>query len=463
MREFSNPNPPGKGSAIHDRLANLHQWSLHPWWRATFFSALVLAVSILLSYEMARVVLATLAVHSISIPIVEKAIKSDPGNPGLVHRLGLLYSYVPTELNLAASVKYLRQAAAMNPYHWDYWADLATTCDFVGDTPCSDAAFERARNLNPMTPLLQWMVANHYVLTNRAQESFPYFRKLLEMSPDYLAPTFRLLLRVTADPQQIYAGVVPDGKDPSPRYAFLTFLSTTGDFEGAMQIWKLMIAGPDNSPEPLSVKPFLDSLIEHNQIQDASVVWGDLAQRGLVPKRDSAEAGNLLYNGNFQGQPLNTGFDWRYNEASDLLYDFSDTQGPHGGKCLRIDFPVGRNEDYELLNQVVLVAPNTRYQLTAQVRSEDLTSDSGPRLRVRELGCPDCPTYTSSPTLGTTPWHPLEVTFTTREHAQAVRISFWRPLGQMPPRDISGTVWLDEVRLQASESPVGSLDGEGTH
>ncbi len=91
----------------------------------------------------------------------------------MIHRLGVVYSSDPTEINLSESVKYLRKAVALNPRRWDFWADLGTTCDFAGDTACSDEAFERALALNPMTPAVQWAQGNHYLLTNRAGEGFP--------------------------------------------------------------------------------------------------------------------------------------------------------------------------------------------------------------------------------------------------------------------------------------------------
>ena len=169
-------------------------------------------MSVGLAWEAIRVARVTYQVDTVSIPDIQKALRQDPDNPDLVHRLGLVYSYNPTDINLSEAVKYLRQAVDLNPRRWDFWSDLGTTCDFVGDTACSDEAFERARVLNPMTPALQWALGNHYLLTNRQEKAFPYFRRLLDMDPDYLDATFRLCLRATRDPQAIYTEVVPQWK-----------------------------------------------------------------------------------------------------------------------------------------------------------------------------------------------------------------------------------------------------------
>jgi hypothetical protein len=230
-------------------------------------------------------------------------------------------------------------------------------------------------------------------------------------------------------------------------------LSSGADYENAMRIWGQMISGPDRSPDLATVKPFLDFLIDHNQFAYAKVVWNDLERAGAVTPAPDSQSANLLYDGSFEGARLNTGFDWRTSDSPDLIFDFSDSSAHGGAKCLRINFAVGRNADYELLNQVVPTKPNTRYQLAAYVRSDNLTSDSGPRLGVREMGCDGCAAWTSDPTLGTTSWHALQVAFMTHSQTQAVRVFFWRPRDRTVSGDISGTVWIDDVSLRAVAGP----------
>ena len=453
MTQFSNPDLTGEGASVRRSSNHIGEWSLRPWWRVMLFLIPIVAVSIGLAWKVIRVAQSAFQTNTVSIPDIQKALRHDPGNPDLVHRLGLVYSYNPTDMNLSEAVKYLRAAVVLNPRRWDYWSDLGTACDFVGDTACSDEAFERARVLNPMSPALQWAVGNHYLLTNRQARAFPYFHNLLGLDPDYLEPTFGLCLRATRDPQAIYSAVVPQGEDASARFAFIMFLSSNADYESAMRIWGQMVSGPDRYPNISMVKPFLDFFIDHNQVQDASTVWNDLQHAGVIPEGSNAQAANLLFNGSFERAPVNTGFDWRANDSPELVFDFSDPSAFKSAKCLRIDFVVGQNADYDLLNQVVRVNPNSRYLLTAYVRSNDLTSSSGPQLRVVEMGCGDCVARTSDPTLGNTSWHPIEVAFMTQPQTQAVRVSFWRPQDQTSNRDITGTVWLDDVTLRLVEAP----------
>ncbi len=456
MSQYTNPDLPGERAWQPYNSSRVHTWSLRPWWRAVLFLLPILAGSVWLAQRGILVAWVTYQADSLSPTDLRKALQQDPGNPDLVHRIGWVYAYNPTSIDLAEAEKYLHQAVELSPRRWDFWTDLGTVCDDVGDTACSDDAFERAGSLNPMTPGLIWAIGNHYLLTNRPEKAFPHFRRLVELDPEYLGNTFRLCLRATQDPLAIYREVVPHGKDANPRFAFLMQLASAADYEGAMGVWEQMISGPDHSPSLAAVKPFLDFLLDHDRIDDAGRVWDSLQHAGVIPPA-TVQSDNLLYDGGFEGPLLDTGFDWRSDDSPDLVFDFTDTSAYKGSRSLRIEFAVGTNSDYDLVNQIVRIKPDTSYELSAYVRSDNLTSDSGPRLRVVEVGCTDCPPRTSDPTVGTTPWHAVDVQFLTHPQTEAVRISFWRPQNQPYPHDITGTVWLNDVTLRRTEgSPLDS-------
>ncbi len=174
--------------------------------------------------------------------------------------------------------------------------------------------------------------------------------------------------------------------------------------------------------------------------------------RGSSPRRPIPNPPTCSITGVLRGSLSTPDLTGVSSDSQDLAYDFSDPSAYKGGKCLRIDFVFGRNVEYELVNQVVRIRPSTHYQLTAYVRSDNLTSSSGPQLRVDEMGCADCVARTSDPTVGTTAWHPIDVEFMTQPQTQAVRVSFWRPKEQASSRDITGTVWLDDVTLRAVDA-----------
>jgi hypothetical protein len=119
---------------------------------------------------------------------------------------------------------------------------------------------------------------------------------------------------------------------------------------------------------------------------------------------------------------------------------------------LRLDFTSNQNDESEAVYQIVPVAPSRAYLLTAYTRSEDITSGSGPRLRVLDPGCAGCLNVSTETTVGTTPWHLVSLRFSTGAQAQVVRVSVWRPRSRAFPEEITGTFWLDAVSLKSITS-----------
>jgi hypothetical protein len=128
--------------------------------------------------------------------------------------------------------------------------------------------------------------------------------------------------------------------------------------------------------------------------------------------------------------------------------DFADASPYAGAQCLRVDFPVGQNDDFEPVYQIVPAAPNQSYSLSAYVRSSEITSDSGPRLRVIDEDCPACLNAETDSTVGSTPWHSVKLDFTAGPQTKALRVSVWRPRSRVFPMEISGSFWLDAVSIR---------------
>jgi hypothetical protein len=175
----------------------------------------------------------------------------------------------------------------------------------------------------------------------------------------------------------------------------------------------------------------------------------------VVSKPASDEEGNLVFNGDFEQTPLNAGFDWGSSAGPYVALDFSDEAAHTGKRCLRIDFTVSRNEEYLPVSQPVPVSPNQAYLLTAYVRSQDVSSDSGPRLQVLDTVHPRGPNVMSETTIGTTPWHQISLKFCTGPDTNLVRLSVIRVRGRTFPTEITGSFWLDTVVMKSLGPSAG--------
>jgi hypothetical protein len=426
------------------------EFSLKSLRRSGLFLSLAAVVTLVGSAEAIKIAAVTALAKSAEVSDLQKGIALDPGNPVLHDRLTQLYGDSLEPSNLSAAVQEARRATALNPHKSDYWLTLASACESVHDNACADQAVQSALDLSPMVPRVWWDAGNHYLRADQPESALPCFHHLLDISPDYAEPTFDLTLRAYGDPKMILEKVVGGEKNPRLELAFADFMSANNEFDAAHQAWNRIADG--GSPFPFaSVQPYIERLLAKGQYQEARAIWLNLEGRGVIPKPADSDQGNLVYNGGFEQPPLDAALDWRSPAASYVSVDFADSSPYEGARCLRVDFPVGQNDEFEPVYQIVPVVPDQAYALKAYVRSRDITSDSGPRLRVIDPDCPTCLDAVTDTTVGSTDWHNVTLSFTAGPQTQAVRIAVWRPRSRVFPMEISGTFWLDAVSVRAEQ------------
>ena len=437
-------------------------FAMQPRWHSwVFFLVLGLGV-VFLGDEVLRAAYVAILGESVDVGTLQRAVALDPANPELHHRLGMILSDSLAETDRAEGLKHLRRATALNPYAARYWSDLAWVCELGDDMACATQGVKQAVKLSPMTPQVHWVAANTYLRARQDDAALAEFRRLLELDPSYAPATFHLCLGSLGDPQLILQKVLPPGKDPRLKLAYLNFLSTNELADQAHEVWVQAVATGTPFPLPMAT-PYIEHLLELGRAEEAQSAWRDLEKLGVISNPATDDEGNLVFNGDFEQMPLNTGFDWRYSPGNFIALDFSDPTAHSGKVCLRIEFTVSRNEEYTPLYQLVPVAPNQAYLLTAYVRSQEITSDSGPRLQVQDSFHSNGPNVMSETTVGTTPWHQISLRFCTGPDTKLVSLSVIRVRGRTFPTEITGSFWLDSVVLKSLGSGSGGACAAPAH
>ncbi len=429
--------------------------------KGTFLLALGIP-GLLLAYWTVRISLSATLADSVSVAKLREALSLDRMNPEAHRRLGLVYpySYSFDNIERGEAVRQLRQAIDLRPRHAGYWAELASACEDAGERACADNAVERALSLSPMAPRLHWLAANYYLRTDRTDVALSQFRRLLELSPQYAGWTFGICLRVTPDPSVFYERVLSPVNAPQLTLAYVNYLSQQGHLDDAYRIWGRISTRPFRF-DFAQAQPFLERLIAQGRVQDARGVWEDLLRQGVVRTSSGGDQTNALFNGSFESNLLNGGFDWRLNPSPYLAVEFPDGSAYQGARCLQVSFSVSRNEEFEPLYQLVPVVPGESYLLTAYVRSDNVTSDSGPRLRVVDAYHPERFEAVTEVTRGTSGWHPVHTDFVASPQTQLVRVSVWRARSRSFPSEISGTFWMDAVSLKPVTLPITDRPQKG--
>ncbi|HKT13143.1 MAG TPA: hypothetical protein VJW77_15075 [Terriglobia bacterium] len=384
---------------------------------------------------------------------IRTAAELDPVNPKLHYKLGQADSYSMDPSEVQEGLEQLRRATELAPTQPEYWSALASACESAGDTACADRAMRRTLSLAPTTPRYRWIAANDELVHGSAGEALNEFRILLEMDPSYAPETFRLCLKYVGDPGKVFQKVLADRKDVQLNFSYINFLVTQGQGAAAYPILQATLAL--NKTFPLSqASPYLDWLVREGPGQEAASAWQDLESHGIIPRPAADSVGNLVFNSGFEAPLLKMGFDWRVHEEAYTRVGLDGVGAYAGKRSARIAFTVSRNEDAEPLYEIVPVSPSQSYQLQAYVRSEDISSDCGPRVRLTDPDCPRCLDVSTDGTVGTTDWHPVTLNVSTGANTRQLQISIWRPRCLSFPADISGRFWVDAVDLREDAAPA---------
>lgn len=160
---------------------------------------------------------------------------------------------------------------------------------------------------------------------------------------------------------------------------------------------------------------------------------------------------NYLFNGNFEFEPSPSPFDWDFAHAQgvDVARDCSTTKPVDCS--LRISFAGTQNLDFAAASQMAFVTPGP-YHLRASIRTEGLTTDQGIRFRIADAELPTSLDVTFRQFKGTMSWSPVDQDFVVLAATRLLRIQVIRQPSLKFGNKISGTVWINNLKLE----PIGN-------
>ncbi len=417
-------------------------------WGAVLFMIVVALSAVVLAWEAVRTAAAETLVNIHRSSCLRWAVELDPNNPSVRDKLGQYYLYSMKGGDLREAIRQFRRATELSPQNANYWLDLSTGCGSSGNEVCAHSAFRRTIKLSPMTPRFEWAWALQLLATNRSMEALPHLRRVLKLDASYASQVFRVSPWALNHPHTVLQKLLPAASGNLLKLDYLNFLCAHGKTDSAYFEWTHALAG-DKSVQFASIRTFLDQLIDQKQIAEATTVWRDLEGSGIIRHSNEADKGNLVYNGNFTSAPLNGGYGWRVQKSPYLALAFRSLPSSRGNHGLRIDFIVPRNDEFRPLYQYVPVNPQTPYLLSARMQSANISSDSGPRVRVVDPLCDACLDVLTESSVGTSGPHTVSRKFKTGENTRLVCLEVWRPRSVNFPADITGTFWLQDVSLIA--------------
>ena len=139
---------------------------------------------------------------------------------------------------------------------------------------------------------------------------------------------------------------------------------------------------------------------------------------------------------------LNGGFDWWYQSNPHAALAIDTSVFFNGTRSLSVTFD-GRNPGDIGIFQFIPVKPNTDYEFSAESRTEDIESASGPRFAIVDVYTNASYVLTDD-LLDTNPWRLQKAQFQTGPNTNLVLLKIVRqPAGPL----IRGRLWIDDLRL----------------
>jgi ChAPs (Chs5p-Arf1p-binding proteins) len=376
-----------------------------------------------------------------SLATLTQAVQLSPDDPDVyVARAAILAKR--GEFDLA--VDDLKQAIGLKPRDYDSWFELGRVFYKRGDINSALVAMSEARSRAPFNFAVHWNMAILLQKAGRHEEAFREFRATALTDPE-------IIEFVIENAWKTYAGnceAVQRAVDPRTTQEQLTLAHFFINKDRSVEAMNLvrMIGSLSAKERRQLVRDFLDA----KQFADAQEVWaGGRANRRV----------GIIDDGGFENERLSNepGFTWVIeDEPPGVTVSLDEDNAYSGLSSLRLNWKGTSDPSDEVISQLVLVEPNTRYELNFAARAQDLKSGGPPVITIIDVSQTDKKILAQSHQLplGNSGWQVLSLEFATGASTRAIRIVLQRENCSERSCPIFGTLWLDDFRL--SQSREGS-------
>jgi hypothetical protein len=345
---------------------------------------------------------------------------------------------------LGSSLEEYERAVALRPRDYALWLELGLAREQAFDVEGAIVAFREAVRLAPFYTAPRWQLGNTLYRAGRLEEAFAELRGAVAGDPKFATQTLELAWAAfDGDAQSVLRALQPQTTEL--RLALARFFVKRGKVIEALAQFRA--AGGASIEER---RALLADLLAARRFAEAYEVWSG----GRAPIAGSSAAANaLVLNGGFEDAVAlkEPGFGWQLPlERASALQAAQDKAEPRSGaQSLLLNWNGNAETGAIVLSQLVLVEPNTRYQLRFAARTEKLLTGGLPFVSVTDAGSLEEPalgTAVALPT-GSSPWRDYAIEFTTAKTTAAARINVRRQSCSNPVCPIFGRVWLDDFSL----------------
>jgi len=368
------------------------------------------------------------------------AVSYDSRNATYHYLLGRLYHYGSESPDMTKAIKYYEESIRLSPLQGGCWLDLSKAYRTAGMPAYAGKAIERAVKLLPKNPAVMWEAGVFYLVNDNIDRSVKSFKEFIILKPDRQEDVYDMLWKIPVNPQYVLKNLIPVSYPYYKRY-FL-YLISTDRIDESKDLWK-MIKGSGAVEDELYLR-YTDFLLNRHVYDDAENIWKDFTGKKFQGKKEDQPS--LVWNGSFENDVMNGGFDWKISETKGVDMFLDRDIHLLGGCSLGVTFDGTQNPDITIASQVVRAIPGAKYVLRGSFKTDSLTTTNGLFLSVEGHDCSGF--YKKSDVVtGTNFWREINVEFDSPADCSALTVKVRRERSNKLDNKINGNAWIDGISM----------------
>jgi len=325
------------------------------------------------------------------------------------------------------------QRDVISPYRW---CDLGQALRQVGRVEEARYCYSRALELGPDSPPILWRIAMFYMRIKEKHSAMKSMSQMLLVVPDYKSVIFNIYVVNMGNIEETLEYGIPQNRPIAQDY--FRYLLRRAAPQDVKTAWDWLDA--HSMVDERLGGEYVDFLIARRQLPQAADIW-----KHTVGASDGAYLkSNLVYNGDFEMEPLQAGLDWKFSDGEGVRIVRDSTVKRSGSSSIRVDFGGNENSNFNRVSQN-LILPAGKYHFSAWLRTADLTTDQG--IGFRLVDASGRVATVTKQLIGTNDWTPVEMDFTPTGPAQLFRVEAFRPPSWKFDNKVNGSAWIDGVSL----------------
>lgn len=409
---------------------------------ARFTGIFLLILFLLLIWLSARAgfasLLYTYAAASNQLAAANAAVTNSSGDPEAHYIRGAV---LEAGGDLTAAIAEYKEAIARRPDDYVLWLSLARSQELNGQALMAIASARQATQLAPYYAQPHWQLGNLLVRAGQAEEGFGELRLAGASNPKLLPPLIDLAWQLSrGNVEFVIQAVQPS--TPELYQALAEYFKKRGHEPGAIAM--LSAAGSIDGDYR---RRYVDELLTAKRFANAYAIWSI----GRPPANEANTGAPILQDPGFEqeGRLDQPGFDWRTeNKAQTITLSLDPANAKQGKSSLRVEFSGDSDPGSQIISQLVLIEPASRYQIHFAARTENIVSGGLPRVAIVDAGNNEVLGQTETFPKTANNWQDYSIDFNSKETTSAVLILLRRERCSETLCPIFGRLWLDNFSLK---------------